>query len=71
LAEVSQTSPGAHSVLLVQVVLQAVAPQANGAQSVVPGAGQLPMPSQMLGFCCVIPAQLSRIEPQGALGPLG
>jgi hypothetical protein len=61
----SQKSPVPQLVLSVQVAKQALAPQMNGVQSVVPGLLlQLPLPSQALGFCCVLPMQLSAIEPQ-------
>ena len=46
----SQKSPVAQLVPSEQLVRQAVAPQTKGVQSVVPGVGQLPIPSQRLGL---------------------
>ena len=67
-APVSQESPVEHCALPVQLVLQALGvPQMKGVQLVVPGAGQLPFPSQTLGFCCVRPVQLSLIVPQATV----
>jgi hypothetical protein len=64
----SQKSPVAQLLSSLQVARQAVAPQMNGVQSVVPGAPlQLPFPSHRLGFCWVLPLQLSSTAPQGTL----
>jgi hypothetical protein len=60
----SQKSPLAQLLLLLQVERQAVAPQMKGVQATIVGAGQLPLPSQMLGFCCSLSLQLARTEPQ-------
>src|ERR1700722_326518 len=66
-APVSHESPVAHCALPVQLVRQEVAPQMKGVQLVVPGAGQLPFPSHTLGFCCVMPVQLSLTVPQATV----
>jgi hypothetical protein len=50
-------SPAAQSASAAQLVLQAVAPQAKGAQAEVAGAGQLPAPSQLAAAVAVPEAQ--------------
>jgi hypothetical protein len=61
---VSQKAPATQLLESVQVVRQAFMPQMKGVHWVTPGAGQLPIPSQTLGFCWVSEAQLSRVVPQ-------
>ncbi len=60
----SQKSPLSQLALSAQVVRQAVGPQMKGVQSVVEVVGQVPIPSQTLGFCWVLPVQLAFTEPQ-------
>ncbi len=60
----SQKSPVPQLVASLQLVRQAPAPQMKGEQSVVPGVGQLPAPSQTLALLWVDPLQLCSIEPQ-------
>jgi hypothetical protein len=62
---VSQKAPATQLVASVQVVRQAALPQMKGVQGVIPGAGQLPSPSQTLGFCWTPAEQLSSVVPQG------
>jgi hypothetical protein len=61
----SQKSPGSQLVASEQAVRQAPDAHRNGEQSVVPGAGQFPRPSQTLALLWVwLSLQLCWVEPQ-------
>ncbi len=65
----SQKSPATQLVLSLQLVKQAlvVLSQMKGEQTVVPGVGQLPFPSQTLGSSSMPLVQLERIVPQAVV----
>jgi hypothetical protein len=56
---VSQKPPPAQLEESMQLVRQAPTPQTKGVQSVVPGGGQLPAPSQTVASVWVVPLQLA------------
>jgi hypothetical protein len=55
----SQKPPLMQLVASLQLLMQAVAPQMNGVQSVVPCGWQAPAPSQVVGLVWVVPVQLA------------
>jgi len=55
----THAAPAAHWLLVLQVVVQAVAPQMKGAQGVLTGPGQLPLPSQPAAAVALPPMQLA------------
>jgi hypothetical protein len=64
---VSQKEPLLQLVSSTQSVRQALAPHTKGAQSVVPGVGQVPCPSHTLGLFWIPPLQLTVVDPQAVV----